>query len=56
MENTIQEVKKQPISMTEYVLNMVVNYAAVGGEVLTEREKTSAINIITLTNLSLIHI
>lgn len=54
MENTIQEVKKQPISMTEYVLNMVVNYAAVGGEVLTEREKTSAINIITLTNRAIV--
>lgn len=54
MENTIQEVKKQPISMTESVLNMVVNYAAVGGEVLTEREKTSAINIITLTNRAIV--
>ena len=34
MENTIQEVKKQPISMTEYVLNMVVNYAAVGSLII----------------------
>lgn len=50
MENTIQEVKKQPISMTETILNMVTNYASVGGEVLSGREKTTAINIITLTN------
>lgn len=56
MENTIQEVKKQPISMTESILNMVVNYAAVGGEILTEREKTSAINIITLTNRAIVAI